>query len=104
MIIIEGKGKDAIPVSNCRHLIVSSNEDWAVPMDLEDRRFFVLDVSSHRQRDSEYFELLEAEMSKGGLQALLYDLLQEDLKDFDLRHMPLNDCGFDIKMKTAGSI
>jgi hypothetical protein len=48
-IIIEGKGRDAVPVDHCRHLIVSSNEDWAVPMDLDDRRFFVLNVSSHRK-------------------------------------------------------
>ena len=103
-IIIEGKGRDAIPVDNCRHLIVSSNEDWAVPMDLDDRRFFVLDVSSHRKRDSEYFRLIEKEMLSGGLEALLYELLHEDLSEFDLRQMPLNDSGFDIKMKGAGSV
>ncbi|MCX6989756.1 MAG: DUF5906 domain-containing protein [Chlamydiae bacterium] len=103
-IIIEGKGQDAIPIDNCRHLIVSSNEEWAVPMDLDDRRFFVLDVSSHRKRDLDYFELIEKEMVSGGLAALLYDLLQEDLSDFDPRQMPVNDCCFDIKMKGAGSI
>lgn len=85
VILIEGKGKDAIPVSNCRHLIVSINEDWAVSMDLDDRRFFVLDVSFHRKGDLQYFEFLKKEMSIGGLQALLYDLLQEDLSNFDPR-------------------
>jgi hypothetical protein len=104
VIIIEGKGKDAIPVSNCRHLIVSSNEDWAVPMDLDDRRFFVLDVSPHRKGDLQYFKLLKEEMTAGGLSALLYDLLHEDVVNFDPRHMPLNDYSFDIKMKSAGSI
>ena len=104
VIIIEGKGQDAVPIDNCRHLIVSSNEDWAVPMDLDDRRFFVLDVSSHRKGDQRYFHVLDQEMKAGGLQALLYDLLHEDLSDFDPRQMPLNDCGFDIKMKSAGSI
>lgn len=103
-IIIEGKGKDPISVDNCRHFIVSSNEDWAVPMDLDDRRFFVLDVSSHRKGDLDYFENLQKEMYKGGLQALLYDLLQEDLSDYDPRRMPANDQGFDIKMRSAGSV
>ncbi|MBM3192565.1 MAG: hypothetical protein FJZ63_07970, partial [Chlamydiae bacterium] len=103
-IVIEGKGKDAIPVDNCRHLIVSSNEEWAVPMDLDDRRFFVLDVAAHRKGDLEYFRLLDQEMQAEGLQALLYDLLHEDLSQFDPRQMPLNDCGFDIKMRSAGSI
>jgi hypothetical protein len=103
-IIIEGKGKDAIPVGNCRHLIVSSNEEWAVPMDMDDRRFFVLDVSSFRKRDIEYFQLIDNEMLTGGLEALLDDLLHEDLSDFDPRQMPFNDSGFDIKMKGAGSV
>jgi hypothetical protein len=30
--------------------------------------------------------------------------LQEDLSNFDPRQMPVNDCGFDIKMKSAGSV
>lgn len=104
-IIIEGKGKDAIPVDNCRHLIVSSNEDWAVPMDLDDRRFFVLDVSSSRKEDGAFFDAIRKQMlENGGLEALLYDLLHEDLSDFDPRKMPLNDCGFDMKMKGATTI
>jgi phage/plasmid-associated DNA primase len=104
-IIIEGKGKDAIPVDNCRHLIVSSNEDWAVPMDLDDRRFFVLDVSSHRKEDRHYFQALDKQMlQEGGVEALLYDLLHEDLSDFDPRKMPPNDFGFDMKMKAATSV
>ena len=103
-IMIEGKGKDAIPVDNCRHLIVSSNEDWAVPMDLDDRRFFVLNISAHRKEDTHYFQELECQMGEGGIKALLYDLLHEDVSDFDPRKMPQNDFGFDMKMKSAGSI
>lgn len=102
-IIIEGKGKDALPIDNCRHLIVSSNEEWAVPMDLDDRRFFVLNISSHRKEDIAYFHALSAQMDQTGLSVLLFDLLHEDLSSFDPRRMPPNDCGFDIKMKTAGS-
>ncbi len=102
-IIIEGKGKDAIPIDNCRHLIVSSNEEWAVPLDLDDRRFFVLNISPHRKGDQPYFQALTDQMDKKGLSALLFDLLHEDLDAFDPRKMPPNDFGFDIKMKTANS-
>jgi phage/plasmid-associated DNA primase len=102
-IIIEGKGKDALPIDNCRHLIVSSNEDWAVPIDLDDRRFFVLNVSSHRKEDISYFHSLSEQMDQKGLSSLLFDLLHEDLTSFDPRKMLPNDFGFDIKMKTANS-
>lgn len=103
-IIVEGKGKDAVPVDNCRHLIVSSNEDWAVPMDMDDRRFFVLDVSSHRKEDTSYFQAIDQQMIFGGVRALIFDLLNEDLSDFDPRKMPANDFGFDMKMKSASSV
>lgn len=103
-IIIEGKGKDAIQVENCRHLVVSSNEDWAVPMDLDDRRFFALNVSSHRKEDMTYFQKLDLQMRRGGLESLLHDLLCEDLATFDPRIMPSNDSGFDMKMKAASSV
>ncbi|MBY0529258.1 MAG: hypothetical protein K2P51_03615 [Rhabdochlamydiaceae bacterium] len=103
-IIIEGKGKDALPIDNCRHLIISSNEDWAVPIDLDDRRFFVLNISPHRKEDSAYFRALSEQMDQQGLSALLFDLLHEDISIFDPRKMPPNDFAFDIKMKTAGSV
>lgn len=102
-IIIEGKGKDAIPIDNCRHLIISSNEEWAVPIDLDDRRFFVLNVSSHRKEDDSYFQALSRQMDQRGLAALLFDLLHEDISSFDPRRMPPNDSGFDIKITTASS-
>ncbi len=102
-IFIEPKGKDGFQIKNCRHLIVCSNEDWAVPMDLDDRRFFVLDVSSKHKEDIQYFKALHNQMSNGGVEALLYDLLNEDLNNFDPRIMPLNDSGFDIKIKSSSS-
>ena len=102
-IVIEGKGKDALPIDNCRHLIISSNEEWAVPIDLDDRRFFVLNISPHRKEDRNYFQALSEQMDRTGLSALLFDLLNENLDLFDPRKMPLNDFGFDIKIHTAGS-
>ncbi len=103
-IFIEAKGKDGFQIKNCRHLIVCSNEDWAVPMDLDDRRFFVLDISPKHKEDTKYFKALHDQMSNEGVDALLYDLLHEDLNDFTPRIMPLNDAGFDMKMKSASSI
>ena len=103
-IFIEAKGKDGFQIKNCRHLIVCSNDDWAVPMDLDDRRFFVLDVSSKHKEDTKYFKALHEQMSSEGVKALLYDLLNENLDNFDPRKMPPNDAGFDIKMKSASSV
>ncbi|PIS00449.1 MAG: hypothetical protein COT84_07575 [Chlamydiae bacterium CG10_big_fil_rev_8_21_14_0_10_35_9] len=102
-IFIEAKGKDGYTIENNRHLIICSNEDWAVPIDLDDRRFFCLNVSPKYKGKTEYFKALVQQMQSGGLNALLYDLLHIDLSDFDPCIMPENDSGFDMKMKSASS-
>ncbi len=102
-IFIEAKGKDGLQIQNCRHLIICTNEDWAVHMDLDDRRFFVLDVSSIHKEDTLYFKKLTDHMSNGGVEALLFDLLNENLDSFNPRIMPANEAGFDMKMKSAST-
>ena len=52
---IEFKGKDVIYVRNHIRLMISSNHDWVVPAGLEERRFFVVDVSEARMQDQKYF-------------------------------------------------
>lgn len=90
-LVVEGKGRDAEVSANCVHLIVASNEDWAVPAAIGDRRFFILDVSGERAGDSEYFARLEDEMSSGGRSALLHYLLGMDLAGWDVRTRPKTD-------------
>jgi len=102
-IFIEAKGKDGYTIKNNRHLIICSNEDWAAPMDLDDRRFFCLNVDPKYKGNTIYFQELLKQMQLGGASALLYDLLNEDLSDFDPRFMPENDSGFDMKMRSASS-
>ncbi len=49
--LIEGKGKDRIMVRNFKHVIISSNEEWPVHIDPDDRRFLVLKVSDIHKED-----------------------------------------------------
>ncbi|PIS00293.1 MAG: hypothetical protein COT84_08475 [Chlamydiae bacterium CG10_big_fil_rev_8_21_14_0_10_35_9] len=102
-IFIEAKGKDGFQIDNYRHLIICSNEDSAVPIDWDDRRFFCLNVSSEHKEDGAYFGKVVYQLKQGGYEALLYDLQNEDLSNFDPRDMPLNDSGFDMKKKSGSS-
>lgn len=65
-LFIEGKGKDGYWIDNYKHLIVSSNEDWAVHLDPDDRRFFVLDVSDSHKEDLAYFNQIHKQLENGG--------------------------------------
>ncbi len=103
-LFIEAKGKDGYWIDNFKHLIVSSNEDWAVHLDPDDRRFFVLDVLSDRKEDFEYFGKIQNQLENGGYEALMYDLMSEDLIGFDPKVMPENFAGFDMKLESASSV
>lgn len=103
-LFIEGKGKDGYWIDNYKHLIVCSNEDWAIHLDPDDRRFFVLDIPAHKKENIPYFNAIHEQLSNGGYEALMYDLLHENLSGFDAKIMPENFAGFDMKMEGASSM
>ncbi len=101
--LIEGKGKDRIMVRNYKHVIMSSNENWPVHLDPDDRRFYVLQVSEKHKEDNVYFKAIQDQLDNDGYEALLYDLLNEDLDEFNPRKLPGSPYAFDLKMVGASS-
>ena len=99
----EYKGVDVTNVRNFKRLIVSSNEQWAVPRGIDDRRFVVLDVSDSQKENQAYFAAIHEELDKGGLAALLHDLQNQDLSKFNPRTMPANGAGLDMKLRSASN-
>jgi hypothetical protein len=87
-ILTERKRIDKRRVRNHNHVIVASNNEWAVPIDLDDRRFVVLEVSETRKGDYVYFEALIGEIQNGGTEALIHHLLHLDISGFNPRQMP----------------
>jgi hypothetical protein len=87
-LMIEPKYRDVTPARNCLHVIVSSNEEWVVPAGVDERRFFVLDVSPCKRKDFQYFDVLDAEQRYGGAAAMLHDLQRRDLTNFNVRNVP----------------
>ncbi len=88
MLAIEAKGKDIEMGASCLHIIMSSNEDWAVPAAMDDRRFLILDVQDKKRNDHKHFEKIQAQMEAGGYSALLDMLLKMDITSFNVRHRP----------------
>lgn len=103
---IEGKHKDAVQFPNYKRIIAASNERWAVPRGIDDRRFFCLDVSAAHVRDTAYFEAIHAELKDGGLEALLFELQQTDITQWHPRNsMPSNNTdGEDMKLESMSSV
>jgi len=87
-IVIEKKGIDSEAQPNYIHLIMASNSDWVVPVAMDDRRFFVLDMGETHRRDSQYFGDIMAQLENGGYEALLHHLMSLDITKIDLRIPP----------------
>lgn len=101
---IEPKGKDIIRLKNFRHFILSSNEDWPVQIDHDCRRLLVLKVSAKHKEDIPYFRTIREELKNGGYEALLYDLLNEDISNFEPRMLPRNIEAFEVKKMSMSSV
>lgn len=98
---IEQKGIDIVQVRNCKRVVLSSNEDWIAPMDIDDRRFLVVDVIPKFKEDDRYFAKLRLQMEQqDGLNALMYDLQNEDINNWHPRKKPNSGSGFDLKLNS----
>jgi hypothetical protein len=86
-LMIEPKGVDPFPEPNYLHILMATNNDWAIPAGLE-----ALDSSRcrcrHESQGLGYLKAIEQELDDGGREALLAVLQQEDLTDFTFRKVP----------------
>ena len=87
-LAIEAKGVDVEMQPNYTHIIMASNDDWVVPANADERRYFVLDVGAGQKQNAVYFEALLAQMNNGGYEALLDFLVKYDLSDYQVRTVP----------------
>ena len=87
-LAVEFKGKDTDSMPNFTRLLVTSNHERSVPVGIDERRFFVLEVKNDRAKDRSYFDPIFKQMEKdGGLQAMLHELLYREITS-DLRNPP----------------
>ncbi|MEN9490011.1 MAG: hypothetical protein RJA63_460 [Pseudomonadota bacterium] len=87
-LTVERKGVDAFAIRNRLKVAMATNSEWAVAASEDERRYFVLVVSSRRRGDHEFFHELNRQMDAGGLGALLHYLLNLDITDFNIRSVP----------------
>jgi len=97
-MIIEMKGKDVFEVRSFLRLMLATNSEWAAPVSLTDRRYFVLNVSNSRKNDHDFFKKLIYEQTHGGSESLLQALMDFDLSDFEVRSIPETPARLEQKM------
>lgn len=88
-IIIERKGIDAAPMPNRLKILMASNNDWIAPATKDERRYFVLNVSSEKRGDTDYFNALHRDINNPVIQsAFLFDMLHRDISKFNVGKVP----------------
>lgn len=101
---IEPKGVDAFDIRNHINLIMASNEDWVIPAEIDERRFFVLDIDPKRAKDTKFFGQIVKDMENGGYEAMAYDLMKLDWESTNLRLAPMTDALIEQKESSMESV
>lgn len=86
---IERKFMDKRNVQNCFNILIASNNDWPVPVDVGDRRFLCINPLNTFKGDFEFFnELHDCMNNRDGSRGLLAFLLDRDIASFNPRQLP----------------
>jgi len=101
---IEGKYQNVIEVLNMLHIMMASNSDWVVPASQDERRYFVLNVPDTMIGRRQYFAAIAEQMENGGLAAMIYDMLQRDITQFEVRDIPSSEALSGQKLHSLDSL
>lgn len=92
---IERKFGEATTERNYLHFMIASNDEHVVHMEVDDRRYLVVEVSDKllslpKDVQIAHIEALKADMDAGGRAHLLHRLLTRDLSKFNVWSYPRN--------------
>ena len=110
MTEMEQKGVDSRQVESHINLIFTSNEEYPVHIDKDDRRYYVIEATKDPSHDQAYFRALSARMTDGRVAQAFYRwLISRDLTGFNPRDFEMTDAkramqnqareGFDMRMQ-----
>ena len=86
---IEQKYQPSRTIDSYQRFFAATNHEQFAHMEHDDRRFLFLRVSDKHKQDTEYFGKLHKSLHDGKtVEALVYDLLNGSLSDFDVRSRP----------------
>lgn len=90
-VFLEQKGIDPVVFTNYTRLIFASNHETVLKAGRSERRYLVLEPSSHVAQDKDYFNQFYDWLDDNGASHLLYFLLKRDITGFDPRRAPVTD-------------
>lgn len=102
---LEKKGVDATEIENFARIIAVTNDNHALHMDAQDRRWLALKVNPKYVGNHAYFDALGAEIANGGAEAFHAFLLNPALyADIRVNKAPDTADGIDQKARSLSSV
>ncbi|MDB6157775.1 MAG: hypothetical protein JWO04_1481 [Gammaproteobacteria bacterium] len=104
---VEPKNINSYTVKNYKRVIIDSNEDWAVPFSMDERRYCVINIPEHEyKQDHTYFGKVYEELYNGGAAGLMDLLRKRDISNFSPRKLPEgnNERGADMAVRSLNTI
>jgi hypothetical protein len=89
--LYEAKGLTPRMARNLIHMMIASNSDWVIPAGLDMERRFAVFETSDEIRPKEFFKALHIQLEDGGYEALMWDLVHRDIKNFWPQEFPNTD-------------
>jgi hypothetical protein len=87
-ITLEVKHGSRWPVPNRLHIIMTTNHEHAVQAGVQDRRFFILEVSPQKAQDETWFGPIYSDLDNDGIEEFLWLLLKIKLDGWHPRKLP----------------
>lgn len=102
---VENKGRDVFQVKNYKRVILSSNENWPIPMDKDDRRFVVCKCAKVWEPSDPFWVEYRKWKAAGGAARVFGALLERDISAFKpWERLPESSSSWDIKLESADAL
>ena len=100
---IEQKHQPSRSIDSYHRFFASSNHDHFVHVDKDDRRFLFIRVSSVHKQDQIYFDSVNDALENDDvIAAMMYDLINIDLTEFNIRKRPLTEEHLSQRLQSLG--
>ncbi len=87
-IRVEIKGGAIMEFESFHRVMMITNNDWAIPANKDERRYFVLDVGEHQKQNRSYFKSMTNDLEKGGYAQLMDFFITYDYSNVDIGKAP----------------
>jgi hypothetical protein len=88
---LEKKYQDTIDTKNACRFMLSTNNDWVVPITDDERRYVIFEVSNAERKNIPYFISVYNQFKNGGAAKFLADMMERDIEDVDWTIQPKNN-------------